>query len=85
MGKNQLIINAPHQKVTMLKSEIIDLFNQLEDLDIETITDLTVELEDMIEDVVKTYENKNLAMGLKKRILMMRILINFFKTVEVTK
>jgi len=85
MKKNQLIITAPGQQITLLKSEIIDLFEQLENLNVENTQDLTIEMEDMIDDVVQNFSDQDIAAGLKRRIQIMRTLINFFKTVEVTK
>jgi len=84
MVNNVLILKTDSdQSVSLLKSEMIDFFNHLETLDIQSIEDLIIELEDIIDDIVKTYGDENLAKGLKKRIMLMRMLVDFFRTVEI--
>lgn len=84
MVDNVLILKTDNgQSVTVLRSELIDFFNQVEDLDIQSIEALIVELEDIIDDIVNTYGDDNLAKGLKKRIRLMRLLVDFFRTVEI--
>ncbi|MFE2861616.1 hypothetical protein [Sphingobacterium multivorum] len=84
MVNNVLILKTDSdQSVTLLKSEMIDFFNHLGSLDIQSIEDLIIELEDIIDDIVKTYGDENLAKGLKKRIMLMRMLVDFFRTVEI--
>lgn len=84
MVNNVLILKTDSdQSVLLLKSEMIDFFNHLETLDIQSIEDLIIELEDIIDDIVKTYGDENLAKGLKKRIMLMRTLVDFFRTVEI--
>lgn len=84
MVNNVLILRTDNdQSVTLLKSEMIDFFNQLETLDVQSIEDLIIELEDIIDDIVKTYGDENLAKGLKKRIMLMRMFVDFFRTVDI--
>lgn len=84
MVNNVLILKTDNdQSVTLLKSEMVDFFNQIENLDIQSIEDLIIELEDIVDDIVSTYKDENLAKGLKKRIRLMRLLVDFFRTVEI--
>lgn len=84
MVNNVLILKTDNdQSVTLLKSEMVDFFNQIENLDIQSIEDLIIELEDIVDDIVATYGDTNLAKGLKKRIKLMRLLVDFFRTVEI--
>ncbi|VXC44761.1 hypothetical protein [Sphingobacterium multivorum] len=85
MKGNLLIIKSQDLAVTILKSELLDFFNQVQNLDVESIEDLTTELEDVIDDIVKTYADEKKAKGLKKRIQLLRMMIDFIKTVELTK
>ncbi|MDF2851689.1 MAG: hypothetical protein K0S31_2374 [Sphingobacterium multivorum] len=85
MKGNLLIIKSQDLAVTILKSELLDFFNQVQNLDVESIEDLTTELEDVIDDIVKTYSDEKKAKGLKKRIQLLRMMIDFIKTVELTK
>ncbi|MGJ1376449.1 hypothetical protein ACR79Q_09860 [Sphingobacterium multivorum] len=85
MKGNLLIIKSQDLAVTIVKSELLDFFNQVQNLDVESIEDLTTELEDVIDDIVKTYSDEKKAKGLKKRIQLLRMMIDFIKTVELTK
>ncbi len=85
MKGNLLTIKSQDLAVTIVKSELLDFFNQVQNLDVESIEDLTTELEDVIDDIVKTYADEKKAKGLKKRIQLLRIMIDFIKTVELTK
>ncbi|MGJ1329391.1 hypothetical protein [Sphingobacterium multivorum] len=85
MKGNLLIIKSQDLAVTIVKSELLDFFNQVQNLDVESIEDLTTELEDVIDDIVKTYADEKKAKGLKKRIQLLRMMIDFIKTVELTK
>lgn len=84
MVNNVLILKTDNdQSVTLLKSEMVDFFNHIEDLDIQGIEDIIIELEDIVDDIVTTYGDEKLAKGLKKRIKLMRLLVDFFRTVEI--
>ena len=84
MVNNVLILKTDNdQSVTLLKSEMVDFFNHVEDLEIKGIEDIIIELEDIVDDIVATYGDENLAKGLKKRIKLMRLLVDFFRTVEI--
>ncbi|MEI2274726.1 hypothetical protein OHD16_21445 [Sphingobacterium sp. ML3W] len=84
MVNNVLILKTDNdQSVTLLKSEMVDFFNHVEDLDIQGKEDIIIELEDIVDDIVTTYGDENLAKGLKKRIKLMRLLVDFFRTVEI--
>ncbi|WP_288636827.1 MULTISPECIES: hypothetical protein [Sphingobacterium] len=85
MKGNLLTIKSQDLAVTIVKSELLDFFNQVQNLDVESIEDLTTELEDVIDDIVKTYGDEKKAKGLKKRIQLLRMMIDFIKTVELTK
>lgn len=85
MKGNLLIIKSQDLAVTIVKSELLDFFIQVQNLDVESIEDLTTELEDVIDDIVKTYADEKKAKGLKKRIQLLRMMIDFIKTVELTK
>lgn len=85
MKGNLLTIKSQDLAVTIVKSELLDFFNQVQNLDVESIEDLTTELEDVIDDIVKTYADEKKAKGLKKRIQLLRMMIDFIKTVELTK
>lgn len=85
MKRNLLTVKSKDLAIIIVKSELLDFFNQVQNLDVESIEDLTTELEDVIDDIVKTYSDEKKAKGLKKRIQLLRMMIDFIKTVELTK
>lgn len=85
MKRNLLTVKSKDLAIIIVKSELLDFFNQVQNLDVESIEDLTTELEDVIDDIVKTYADEKKAKGLKKRIQLLRMMIDFIKTVELTK
>lgn len=82
---NRVQLKKNERTITLLSSEIFDFIDNIEDLEIESIPELVIELEDILDDIIIVYDENLLAKGLKKRIAIFKNVIQFFQTIELRK